>query len=546
MKSLLLYEDRELSAEAGYPEKDAMTADLNLKVIFQAACRPVWKEGDSLKHAEKEDFFIYDAMKRIMLVPLSNGGQVRYRQRILKELLAHPGLAAAMHAVGQRAQLTLSRVRERGKEKRGGGGAGSGELLGTFELLKTLVSCLDELKGLLDQEEFEEESGISSLKRRLDEEYSEEFRAQMQEILDDMEFFTEGGSVVLSMGLGPGMKEDGICLKRIRRLGYKEKQSALMESAGKWYRKLFATGIVSLREEVELREARMLEETAFSYVLSWFGPFLKNLMEFFEAFSVHAAFYLGCMQLWERTAAFGAGFCFPEVAEDGGRAAGTEEQKYPAGAKTESAGFEFFGLYELSMAILTRSVPVSNAAACPDCRLLVITGANQGGKSTCLRSLGIAQVMLQCGMFVPAASYRGGLYRNIYTHFTRREDAAMNSGRLDEELRRMDGIIRGVTRDSLLLLNESFATTTEKEGSVIAMELVSALYESGITVAMVTHLLQFARELYAKKPEHAVFMSAERRQDGTRTYRMVEAAPENTSFGLDLYDEIIMHGKKEA
>ena len=122
----------------------------------------------------------------------------------------------------------------------------------------------------------------------------------------------------------------------------------------------------------------------------------------------------------------------------------------------------------------------------------------------------------------------------------------MNSGRLDEELRRMDGIIRGVTRDSLLLLNESFATTTEKEGSVIAMELVSALYESGITVAMVTHLLQFARELYAKKPEHAVFMSAERRPDGTRTYRMVEAAPENTSFGLDLYDEIIMHGKKEA
>ena len=80
--------------------------------------------------------------------------------------------------------------------------------------------------------------------------------------------------------------------------------------------------------------------------------------------------------------------------------------------------------------------------------------------------------MMQCGMFVPAAQFEGSLYRNIFTHFTRREDQSMNSGRLDEELRRMDAIVRHVTKDSLVLLNESFATTTEKEGSVIALELV--------------------------------------------------------------------------
>ena len=53
MKSLLLYEDRELPAEAGYPEKDAMTADLNLKVIFQAASRHVWRKCEYQKPAEK-------------------------------------------------------------------------------------------------------------------------------------------------------------------------------------------------------------------------------------------------------------------------------------------------------------------------------------------------------------------------------------------------------------------------------------------------------------------------------------------------------------
>ena len=147
--------------------------------------------------------------------------------------------------------------------------------------------------------------------------------------------------------------------------------------------------------------------------------------------------------------------------------------------------------------------------------------------------------MMQCGMFVPAAQFEGSLYRNIFTHFTRREDQSMNSGRLDEELRRMDAIVRHVTKDSLVLLNESFATTTEKEGSVIALELVSALYENGVSIGMVTHLLAFARELYAKREDSMVFLSAQRKEDGTRTYRMVEQAPENTSFVLDLYEELI-------
>lgn len=591
MKSLLLYEHQELPKEAGYPDKDNMIQDLNLRVIFQAASRPVWKEGDSLKQAEKEDFFIYDTMKRIMLIPLKDAAQVLYRQRILRELVERPQLAKAMYEIGQEAGMALAQNKERGKERRGRAAAGSGELLGTFELLKRLLAELDKLKELLDGEEFLEESGLAALKCRLEKEYGEEFRKGIYEVLTDMEFFTSGGNAVFSMGLGPGLKEDRLCLKQINipsakvsqnigktaktkimnlfqskqktagttktadaekttdtvkngqdssnkhllsaedislnqeiklEQGAKTEKSRAGESKPKeekWYQKLFLSNTIQLREETEQREARLLEEAAFAYMLSYFEPLLNNLCSFFEVFQVQAAFYLGCMQLWERAAAFGAGFCFPEVVTAG--------------------GFEFTGLYELSMAILTRRIPVTNSLSEQNCWLMVITGANQGGKSTCLRSFGLAQVMLQCGMFVPAAGFCSRLYQNIYTHFTRREDATMSSGRLDEELKRMDGIIRTVTKDSLLLLNESFATTTEKEGSIIAMELVSALYEAGISVAMVTHLLSFAQKLYAKKPEHAVFLSAERKEDGTRTYRMVLQKPENTSFGLDLYDELI-------
>ena len=70
----------------------------------------------------------------------------------------------------------------------------------------------------------------------------------------------------------------------------------------------------------------------------------------------------------------------------------------------------------------------------------VLTGPNQGGKSTFLRSIGIAQVMMQCGLPVTAASFKSGIFPRIFVHFTRREDSEMNSGRLDEELGRMSMI----------------------------------------------------------------------------------------------------------
>lgn len=174
--------------------------------------------------------------------------------------------------------------------------------------------------------------------------------------------------------------------------------------------------------------------------------------------------------------------------------------------------------------------------------LLIVTGANQGGKSTFLRSIGIAQIMMQCGLQVAAQKYQSGIYPSLFTHFTRREDSEMNSGRLDEELSRMSRIVDNLGRDSLVLLNESFASTTEKEGSVIAYDIVRALNEAGVKILTVTHLLSFAQRMYkeaGKGGGKAEFFCAERLENGRRTFKMIQHEPELTSFGLDLYDEII-------
>ena len=87
------------------------------------------------------------------------------------------------------------------------------------------------------------------------------------------------------------------------------------------------------------------------------------------------------------------------------------------------------------------------------------------GMLTFLRSAGLAQLMMQCGLFVTARSLQASVCQGIFTHFIREEDPAMISGRLDEELTRMSTIADQINPHCLILLNESFAAPNEREGS---------------------------------------------------------------------------------
>ena len=126
---------------------------------------------------------------------------------------------------------------------------------------------------------------------------------------------------------------------------------------------------------------------------------------------------------------------------------------FPVPDKINDRNLVFRDLFDLSLAINEKKKPVSNALNAVNKKLFMITGANQGGKSTYLRSIGIAQLLMQCGLFVPASFFRANVCDCIFTHFTREEDEAMSSGKLDEELQRISGIVDKITSNSLVLLN---------------------------------------------------------------------------------------------
>jgi hypothetical protein len=87
----------------------------------------------------------------------------------------------------------------------------------------------------------------------------------------------------------------------------------------------------------------------------------------------------------------------------------------------------------------------------------------------------------------------------------------------------------------LMLFNESFAGTNEREGAEIGYQVVRALLEAQIRVFFVTHRYAFAGRFHREHPQATLFLRAERQPDGRRDYKLAVKDPLPTSFGQDLY-----------
>jgi DNA mismatch repair ATPase MutS len=267
--------------------------------------------------------------------------------------------------------------------------------------------------------------------------------------------------------------------------------------------------------------AREMEDAALIHILRLINHFNSSMLDYFELLRYEIGFYLGCVNLDTILSGINVPVTFPVPERIGER------------------NLVLDGLYDVSLALSEKKKPVGNTLKACEKTLLIITGANQGGKTTFLRSVGIAQLFMQCGMFVPAAFYSANVCDRIFTHFTREEDACMNSGKLDEELLRMNSIIGQISVRSMLLVNEPLATTTEREGSEIASEIVTALYELGVKVLFVTHLFEFSDQIYHLNLPKALFLRAERSENGSRTFCIKPGCPLHTSYGEDLFNNIV-------
>lgn len=483
--------DQRLSLQQALPSNAAaLTQDLGLEILLNAIAL-----GDN---------FLFEVATVALLSSVNDPQTIRYREDILEDCVRNEAVVREMYQIACEA-ITEERKRYWSLFYR----YPSSVLHQAVDVLQMLVGKLRRLRWIADRhaEHFPSE-GIAQLFAMLEKELSDEYFATIEQHLKRLQF---RNGVLVSAQLGRGNKASNYVLRKPRH-DQRNWIARLLQSPHGYTFQLHP------RDEAGAQALANLQNQGINDVANATAQSADHIVSFFQMLRTELAFYVGCLNLKHNLDGLGAPICLPAAAPFGGR------------------DLSFSGLYDVCLALSMKRNVVGNDLTAGGKDLVVVTGANSGGKSTFLRSLGIGQLMMQAGMFVAAESFSAEVREGIFTHFRREEDAAMESGKLDEELSRMSGIVDELSPRSMVLFNESFSATNEREGSEIAAQITNALLENGVKVAFVTHLYEFARRLHERKMPNAVFLRAERLPDGTRTFRLSEAGPLRTSYGKDVYE----------
>lgn len=501
-----------LQQELVWNEQD-LTQDLGLKTLFE-------------NMAQNDGFLFEVAMKVILCGENSDLQTILYRQEIMKECLKNPLVIREIYDLANEALE---------KEKNNYWGIfrnyPNSVLYRSVELLEMLIEILGKLKEIARENAVKFKSaGFTRLFGMLQEELSEDYFQEMKVHLEALKFHD---GVLMSAQLGKGNKGNNYVLRKltVKKINwwqqiikflfpnYLEKNRPGNTTNAKGEVTSY-TFFINPRDEAGTRSLRDLKDVGINLVANSSARSAEHILNFFKNMRTELAFYIGCTNLHKTLASLDEPVTFPNPSVN-------NEQEC-----------QYSNLYDVCLALNTKKQVTGNEGKAIGKKLTIITGANQGGKSTFLRSIGLAQIMMQCGMFVPAQNFKAGIHSSLITHFRREEDSGMKSGKLDEELDRMNQVVGKLTPETMILFNESFAATNEREGSEIARQIVTALVEHGVTVYIVTHLYEFAHIFYDKKQNNVHFLRAERQINGARTYKISEGAPLPTSFGLDLYREV--------
>ena len=182
----------------------------------------------------------------------------------------------------------------------------------------------------------------------------------------------------------------------------------------------------------------------------------------------------------------------------------------------------------------------------PKGRIFILTGPNQGGKTTYTRAIGLAQLLFQAGLYIPATSASMSPVDWICTHFNEEETPDVRFGRLGEESERLAKVFDRATPYSLILLNESFSSTSPGEGLYLAEDIVRGLILIGCRTVFATHFHELARNIEALNSEFpdsdtkliSMVAGVERSETGgikhKRTYKVVPSPPQGLSYAQDI------------
>lgn len=477
------------------PHAEDLVLDLGLEPVISACA-----EGDPV---------VRDVMRATLLHPLTSASDIHFRQDVMRDFMEHPALLRSLHDITTR---SLGAEREARKHIWGLTDRPESRLHSSVELLSLLLDFLRELRKVADSNTtLVGSAGVSAFLAATSADLSDEYLEQVALSLDSMRFRT---GIPATVRLSP---VNGIIDYRVDQPP--ARQGRLREFFGTLKRSPWVVTIQP-RDEAGATALRHMRDFSLNDLADTLERSATHVQRYLLLLHHETAFYVGALNLLHAFQRRHVPTCFPK----------------PTDSATPVLAFT--DLCDAGLALRGQDAPVTNDLDADGRSLILITGANSGGKSTFLRSVGLAHLLTQAGLPVPARTMKVSPAPQLLTHFKREEDASLTSGKLDEELTRMSDLIPDLVAGSLVLFNESFASTYEQEGSEIARNVVLALTRRGMRVIYVTHMYQLAEGLAEMHDESHLFLRTTLTPDGRASYRLHTGAPEPRSNGIEMYDRV--------